>query len=66
MKRCAPYTVGSAYAEFAESVKGTITPGKLADLVLLDRDLYKVNPTDIAKARVILTVIDGQVAWEAK
>ena len=39
------YTVGSAYAEFADHVKGTITPGKLADLVMLDRDLYLVLVT---------------------
>jgi hypothetical protein len=60
------FTVGSAYAEFAEHVKGTITPGKLADLVMLDRDLYLINPADIDKARVLLTVMDGQVVWEAK
>ena len=60
------YTVGSAYAEFAEQVKGTITPGKLADLVMLDRDLYQIKPADIAKARVVLTVMDGQVVWEGK
>jgi predicted amidohydrolase YtcJ len=60
------YTVGSAYAEFAEKVKGTLTPGKLADLVMLDRDLYQANPADIDKARVLLTLTDGQVVWEAK
>jgi hypothetical protein len=60
------FTVGSAYAEFAENVKGTLTPGKLADLVMLDRDLYKINPAEIDKARVVLTVMDGKVVWEAK
>src|ERR1039457_309440 len=60
------FTVGSAYAEFAENVKGTIIPGKLADLVMLDRDLYQINPAEIDKARVVLTVMDGQVVWEAK
>jgi predicted amidohydrolase YtcJ len=60
------FTVGSAYAEFAEHVKGTITSGKLADLVMLDRDIYQIKPADIDKARVILTVMDGQVVWEAK
>ena len=60
------FTVGSAYAEFAEKVKGTITPGKLADLIMLDRDLYQINPAEIDKARVLLTVMDGRVVWEAK
>jgi hypothetical protein len=60
------FTAGSTYAEFAENVKGTITPGKLADLVMLDRDLYQINPADIDKARVVLTIMDGKVVWEAK
>ena len=60
------YTVGSAYAEFAEHAKGTLSPGKLADLVMLDRDLYRINPADIDQARVLLTVVDGRVVWEAK
>ena len=60
------YTVGSAYAEFAERVKGTIAPGKLADLVMLDRDLYQTKPADIDKARVVLTIMDGQIVWQAQ
>jgi predicted amidohydrolase YtcJ len=60
------FTVGSAYAEFAEKVKGIITPGKLADLVMLDRDLYQINPAEIDKARVVLTIMDGELVWEAK
>lgn len=59
------YTVGSAYAEFAENVKGTLTPGKLADLVMLDRDIYKINPTGIDQAKVVLTIVDGRVVYEA-
>jgi predicted amidohydrolase YtcJ len=60
------FTVGSAYAEFAENVKGTIVPGRLADIVMLDRDLYKVPPAEIDKGRVVLTLMDGRVVWEAK
>jgi predicted amidohydrolase YtcJ len=60
------YTVGSAYAEFAEKVKGSITPGKLADLVMLDRDIYKIEPLEIDKTRVVLTVMDGRVVFESK
>jgi predicted amidohydrolase YtcJ len=58
------YTVGSAYAEFADKVKGTLTPGKLADIVMLDRDLYQVAPAEIDKARVLLTIMDGRVVYE--
>jgi predicted amidohydrolase YtcJ len=59
------YTVGSAYAEFAEKVKGTISAGKLADIVILDRDIYAVDPADIDKARPVLTIMDGRVVFEA-
>ena len=60
------YTAGSAYAEFAETIKGTLAPGKLADLVLLDRDLYKTEPSEIGKARVTLTILDGRVVFEQR
>lgn len=60
------YTVGSAYAEFGEKVKGSITVGKLADIVMLDRDIYAGEPAQIDKARVVLTVIDGRVVFEGK
>lgn len=59
------YTVGSAYAEFAGQEKGTLTPGKLADLVVLDRDIFHVDPVEIAAARVVLTVLGGRVVFDA-
>ncbi len=59
------YTVGSAYAEFAEQMKGTLAVGKLADLVILDRDLFKMDPAAIDQAKVTLTIVDGRVVWEA-
>src|SRR5207247_2183759 len=60
------FTVGSASAEFQEHAKGTITPGKLADLVMLDRDIFKIDPTEIEKARVELTVMDGKLVYQSK
>ncbi|HYX43175.1 MAG TPA: amidohydrolase, partial [Pyrinomonadaceae bacterium] len=59
------YTVGSAYAEFTEQEKGTLTPGKLADLVLVDRDIFKIDPVEIEHARVTMTIMDGRVVYEA-
>lgn len=59
------YTVGSAFAEFTEGSKGTFTPGKLADLVVLDRDLYQEDPSNIDQASVILTVLGGKIVYEA-
>ena len=60
------YTVGSAFAEFQEKVKGTITPGKLADLVILSRDIFTTDPNEIENVRVVLTIMDGRVVYEVK
>jgi predicted amidohydrolase YtcJ len=60
------YTLGSAYAEFQEQLKGTIRPGKLADLVLLDQDLFTIAPEAIRQTRVVLTVLEGKVVWQAE
>jgi predicted amidohydrolase YtcJ len=60
------FTVGSAYAEFADGVKGTIAVGKLADVVILDRDIYKISPPEIEQARVVLTLMDGHIVYEMR
>ncbi len=59
------YTVGSAYAEFAEDLKGTIAPGKLADMVILSRDIFKIDPEEIEQTEVLTTIMDGQVVYES-
>jgi predicted amidohydrolase YtcJ len=58
------YTRGSAYAEFAETQKGTLEPGKLADLVVFAADLFKVPPREILTTPVDLTVVGGRVVYE--
>ena len=60
------YTVGSAYAEFQENVKGSITVGKLADLVLLSRDIFKIDPNEIENVKIVLTMVDGRVVYEER
>ena len=60
------YTVGSAYAEFQENEKGTISPGKLADLVILSGDIFKIDPNEIEKVKVVMTIMDGRVVYEAR
>jgi predicted amidohydrolase YtcJ len=59
------YTTGAAYVAFEEHVKGRLEPGFLADVVVLDRDLFKTSAEQLASARVMMTVIDGTVAFEA-
>jgi predicted amidohydrolase YtcJ len=60
------YTIGAAYAEFAEEKKGQLTPGMLADFVVLDRDITKIAPPEILKTRVLRTVVGGKTVYEAK
>jgi hypothetical protein len=60
------YTVGSAVAEFQENEKGTISPGRLADLVMLSRDIFKIEPKEIEKVKVVLTIMDGRVVHESR
>ncbi|HEX7960569.1 MAG TPA: amidohydrolase family protein, partial [Terriglobales bacterium] len=60
------YTVGSAYAEFAEKQKGTLEPGKFADFVVLDRDLTKIPAPEILGTKVLRTVVGGKIAYEAR
>jgi hypothetical protein len=60
------YTSGSAYAEFQENVKGAITVGKLADLVILSDDIFTISPIEIEKTKVLTTIVDGKVVYQAK
>ena len=57
------YTMGSAYAEFQENVKGSITPGKYADMVLLGDDIFKLQPTAIKDVQVELTMVGGKITY---
>jgi len=57
------YTLGAAYAEFKEREKGSITVGKLADLVLLSGDPFKVRPEAIRDLTVAMTIAGGKVVY---
>jgi predicted amidohydrolase YtcJ len=59
------YTFGSAYASRQEHVKGSITPGKLADLVVLSEDPTAVSPERIAGLQVLATIVDGQCRYDS-
>lgn len=57
------YTMGSAYAEFQENEKGSITPGKLADMVILSDDIFKIRPELIRNVKVETTIVGGKVIY---
>ena len=59
------YTMGSAYAEFQENDKGSITPGKLADMVLLSDDVFSIDPAKIRDVKVMTTFVGGKIVWDA-
>lgn len=58
------YTVNAAYASFEEQIKGSLEPGKLADLVIIDRDLTAVPPEQIRDARIVMTIVGGEAVYE--
>jgi predicted amidohydrolase YtcJ len=59
------YTMGSAYAEFQEKEKGSITAGKLADMVLLSDDIFTIAPENIQNVKVLKTIVGGKIVWDA-
>jgi predicted amidohydrolase YtcJ len=57
------YTMGSAYAEFQDREKGSVTPGKLADLVILSDDIFSIDPVKIRDVKVLTTIVGGEMVW---
>lgn len=60
------YTMGSAYAEFQEKEKGSITAGKLADMVVLGDDIFSIPPDKIKDVKVWKTIVGGKVVYSAQ
>ena len=59
------YTMGAAFAEFQEREKGSITPGKLADMVILNDNVFDLKPEAIGNAKVQTTIVGGKVVYGA-
>jgi predicted amidohydrolase YtcJ len=60
------FTLDAAYAAFEEGTRGTIEPGKLADLTIVEGNLYQTAPADLHKTKVKMTVVGGEVVFETK
>jgi len=58
------YTAGAAYASGEEKIKGTLTPGKLADAVVLSEDIFTLDPVRIPEVQVDMTIAGGKVVYE--
>jgi predicted amidohydrolase YtcJ len=59
------YTLGAAFAGHREKTEGSLEVGKLADLIVLDRDLFKIEPSEISKTNVLLTMVGGRIVYES-
>lgn len=60
------YTVSAAYASFEEDIKGSLEPGKVADFVVLEKDIIAINPAEIRNVRVLRTVVGGTTVFGEK
>ncbi len=61
----AGWTSGAAYAEHAETTKGALREGMLADIAMLDRDISSAQPDEIAQIKVEATAVGGRLVYEA-
>jgi hypothetical protein len=59
------YTAGSAYAEFTDHEKGTLAPGALADLIILEDDIFAIAPARIRDVNVRTTIVGGRIVYDA-
>lgn len=57
------FTINSAYSSFEENIKGSLEIGKLADLIILDKDIFEIDETEIKNITVETTIIDGNIVY---
>ncbi len=60
------YTLSGAYAAFEEDIKGSLTPGKLADITVLSRDIMTISEDEIPATQVVYTIVGGEVVYRAE
>ena len=60
------YTADAAYASFEEQSKGTLAPGRLADFVMLDRNIFEIAPEEIRDVGAAMTVVGGRTVYRAR
>ena len=66
MEALRSYTINNAYAAFEEHLKGSITPGKLADITVLSRNILTIPEDEIPTARVDYTIVGGEVRYRRR
>jgi predicted amidohydrolase YtcJ len=63
MEALRSYTINGAYASFEEDLKGSLAPGKLADITVLSQDITSVPEADILSTEVVYTIVGGEVKY---
>ena len=58
------FTIDAAYAAFEEDIKGSLEPGKLADVVVLSRDIMQIDAREILETEVVRTILGGVTVYE--
>ncbi|MDQ6630591.1 MAG: amidohydrolase family protein, partial [Verrucomicrobiota bacterium] len=58
------YTINNCYLNFEERIKGSLEPGKYADLILIDRDILKCPVDQIRDTKVLMTMVGGKIVWK--
>jgi predicted amidohydrolase YtcJ len=66
MEALKSYTINGAYASFEENIKGTLKPGKLADIVVLSKNLLTCTEEEILNTKVLYTVVGGKILYKSK
>lgn len=59
------FTINGAYANFAENITGSLEPGKYADLIVLEKNLFDLDPGDIYKTKILMTMLEGNVVYQS-
>jgi len=60
------HTMGSAYAAFEENIRGSLEPGKTADMVVWSEDLYSASPQQLLNIKVEATIVEGDVVYKGE
>jgi predicted amidohydrolase YtcJ len=60
------YTIDAAYAGHLEKTEGSLETGKVADVIMIDRNIFEVDPHTIDQTKVVLTIVGGKIVYEAQ